>query len=160
MLSVGYQITRLRQNRGWTQERLASRSGIRQANLSKIERGVQDLTVSTLLRICSSLEVPPAAVFDERPPGKSFVWTRFVLERVAQAVFAPVRGLKKEEKEIVELLKNVVPGVRRRLSSKRAYQSWYELRQKLPDQEIRSLLERVQDARQRIHEKNPYPSVF
>ena len=158
MFPIGYQITRLRQNRGWTQEKLASHSGIRQANLSKIERGLQDLTVTTLLRICSSLEIPPAAFFEERRPEKSFLWTRSVLERVARAALGSARGLKKEEKEIVELLKNVVPGFSRRLSSKQAYQSWFELRQKLSDQEIRSLLERVQDARQRIgYEKSTHP---
>ena len=162
MFEVGYRIGRLRQNKGWTQEELASRSGIRQANLSKIERGVQDLTVSTLLRICSSLDIPAAAVFDESPAEKpSFSWTRPALEEVAKAVVrGTVRGLKKEKKEMVELLKDVIPGLRRRVSSKRAYQSWYQLRKKLSGQEIRTLLERVQDARQRFREKSTHPPVF
>ena len=160
MIPVGYQITRLRQSKEWTQEELASRSGIRQANLSKIERGVQDLTVSTLLRICSSLGVSPAAIFEEPPPGRTFLWTRPVLERVARAALGSTRRLKKEEKEIAELLKDIVPGFRRRLSSKQVYSSWYQLRQKLTAQEIHSLLERVQDARLRSHEKSAHPQVL
>ncbi len=148
MFEVGYRIGRLRQNKGWTQEELASRSGIRQANLSRIESSTQDVTLTTFLRICSSLGVPPENFFVDQEE-KAFLWTRTKLERVSKAVVGSTHKLKGKEKEIADLLRNVIPGFNRRLSTKRVYQSWLELREKLSDQEIRSLVERVRDAQQR-----------
>ena len=149
MLAIGYQITFLRKQKGLTQAGLARRSGIPQPNLSRIERGEQDPTLSTFFKICSSLNVHPAEIFKRSPKKKHILWTRSALERVAHSVVGSSENLGEGEREIVELLKDIIPGFRRRLSSRRVYQSWSELRQRLSREEIRALLERVHDARQR-----------
>ena len=46
-----------------TQMELVQKTGIPQPNVSNIERGKQDLTVSTLLKICSALEAHPGDLF-------------------------------------------------------------------------------------------------
>lgn len=151
MSAIGYQLAHLRRQKGMTQAGLSERSGIPQPNLSKIESGTQDPTVSTFLRICSSLDVPPASVFEKRPTvRKPIVWTRDVLERVAHAAVGFSKPLKKGEREVVELLKDVTPGLRRRLASRRVYHSWFELKQSLSQEEIHTLFERIRDARQRL----------
>jgi len=149
VLTVGLRICHLRRQKRVTQAELAGQSGIPQPNLSRIERGEQDPTVSTLLRICSSLEISPAEFFQKQPAGTSFRWTRSALERLARAVTGSSEKLTAEEKKIVEFLKDEIPGCRRRLSSRRVYQSWSELRQSLSREEIRALVERIHDARQR-----------
>lgn len=149
MFEIGYQIVIQRREKGLTQAGLARRSGVPQPNLSRIERGEQDPTVSTLLRICSSLEISPADFFQKQKAGKSFRWTRSTLERLARAVNGSSEKLTAEEKKIVGFLKDEIPGCRRRLSSKRVYQSWSGLKQSLSREEIRALIERIHDAGQR-----------
>ena len=141
----------IRQRQGLTQAELASRTGISQANLSKIERGEQDPTVSTVLRICSALGIPPAEIFKEETPRETLQWTRPRLERLAKAALGFEEELDEEEKKIVELLKVVLPHPRgRRLSSKKVYASWYELKQRLSEKEIKTLVERVGNAQTRL----------
>lgn len=151
MFAVGRRLYLLRLKQGLTQMGVSARSGIPQANLSKIEQGTQDPTLSTLLRICSALGVSPAEIFHEEQGRRPFRWTRNSLEKIGQGVAGWDRKFTREEREIVELLKDVLPGRRRRrLSSRRVYQSWYELKQRLSEQEIKTLAERVQDAEQRL----------
>lgn len=156
------QISEIRKKRGLTQAELAMRAGITQANLCKIERGRQDLTVSTLLRICSALEVSPAEVFEEEPPPKPLRWTRTSLERVGRALAGGEERLPEAEAEVVECLKDILPGrQKRRLSSRRVYESWSHLKQILSEQEIKTLVERVRDAEQRrkAKEKEAYETL-
>lgn len=154
MLAVAQKLYLLRTRKGITQTELSNRSRIPQANLSKIEQGKQDPTISTLVRISLALGITPAEFFGKEPERKPFRWTRRSLERVAQAVTGDPKTLSDEEKEIVELLKDTLPGPwRKRLSSRRIYQSWYELKGKLSQQEIRTLAERVQDATERMEAK-------
>lgn len=160
MLTIGERIRDFRRQKGWTQAGLAGRSGIPQPNLSRIEAGEQDPTVSTVLRICSALGVRPAEIFEDRPVPRPVRWTRNALERVAKAVVGSPGKLTEPEKEIVELLKDEIPGCRRRLSTKRIYQSWSELKRRLSREEIRTLLERIRDAEQRKHEKGRHSPVF
>lgn len=143
-------ISEIRKRKGLTQAELAARSGVTPANLCKIERGQQDPTVSTLIRICEGLGVSPAEIFQEPPAQKPLRWTRRALERVARAVVGDSEKLSKGEGEIVELLKDTLPGYRPgRLSSRRVYESWYELKQRLSGEEIKTLAQRVQDVEQR-----------
>ena len=148
MFPIGYHIAFQRKKKGLTQAGLARHSGIPQPNLSRIERGEQDPTVSTLLRICSSIGISPAEFFQKRQ-AMHFRWTRSTLERLARAVTGSSEKLTADEKKIVEFLKDEIPGCRRRPSSKRAYQSWIELRQSLSRKEIQALIGRIHDASQR-----------
>ena len=57
MLEIGSQIYLRRLEKGMTQAELARRAGIPQPNLSNIEKGKRDLTISTLARIAHALGV-------------------------------------------------------------------------------------------------------
>ncbi len=46
-----------------TQEQLAARSGVRQSEISRIERGRKSPTLETYSRLAASLRVEPARVF-------------------------------------------------------------------------------------------------
>ena len=148
MRAIGYEITLLRKKRRLTQAGLARRSGVPQPNLSRIERGEQDPTVSTLLRICRALQIPAAELFREK--AESSTLGRASLERLARGVLgSPVR-LSAEERKIAGLVRDLIPEPRRRpLSGQRVYAAWQELKNRLPEEKIRVLFERVQDERTR-----------
>jgi transcriptional regulator with XRE-family HTH domain len=50
------QLIELRESRGWTQAELASRCGVDQADISRIERGSTSPTARTLQRIAAALD--------------------------------------------------------------------------------------------------------
>jgi transcriptional regulator with XRE-family HTH domain len=58
-LIVGRNIRAHRDRLGITQEALAHRSGLHPVELSRAERGVRDMRVSTVVKIARGLEVPP-----------------------------------------------------------------------------------------------------
>jgi transcriptional regulator with XRE-family HTH domain len=59
-------LIRLRQERGMTQVELSDASGINQSHISKLERGVGDPRLSTVLALAAALRVLPS---DLLPPG-------------------------------------------------------------------------------------------
>jgi transcriptional regulator with XRE-family HTH domain len=61
----GAAIRALREKDGWTQDGLASASGINQAYLSLIESETRDAPVTTINRIARALRVPVAAIMRE-----------------------------------------------------------------------------------------------
>jgi UDP-N-acetylglucosamine 1-carboxyvinyltransferase len=61
---VGRRIAELRRHRGWTQEQLAERLGIQANNLQRIELGMQNLTLRTLVRLANGLGVGLMALFE------------------------------------------------------------------------------------------------
>ena len=151
MLDWGQKLYLLRIQKPMTQAELSRRSGIPQANLSRIEKGKQDPAVSTLLKICSALEVSPAEVFKEDLPEPHLAFTRAAIERIASGVFNPSVKLSAGEREIAGLLKDLTPGLRRRrLPAKQIYNTWYELRRRLSSEKIRTLAERIQDEKSRL----------
>jgi len=54
--SLAADVLALRLERGWTQVQLADRSGIAQADISRIERGLSNATEATLGRLADVLE--------------------------------------------------------------------------------------------------------
>ena len=146
MLPIGQKVYLLRLQRGITQAELGSRTGISQANLSNIERGKHDLTVSTLVRICLALGIKPASLFEGELRRSSFSFSRNFVERIARAAWRSPVKLSPGEKNLVSLLRDLIPALsHRRLSKKRIDQRWYELRSRFSDKEIRILTERVRD---------------
>jgi transcriptional regulator with XRE-family HTH domain len=57
---VGRNIRELRRERKLTQEALADRAGMHAVEVSRAERGVRDLRVSTIAKIAGGLEVEAA----------------------------------------------------------------------------------------------------
>jgi transcriptional regulator with XRE-family HTH domain len=60
---VARQLASRRRQRGISQESLAATLGMAAKNLQRIESGRQNLSLSTIVRICSALDVQPDALF-------------------------------------------------------------------------------------------------
>lgn len=52
---VGALVRRRREARGWTLADLSQRTGVPQPNLSRLERGLADVRLSTVLRVAQAL---------------------------------------------------------------------------------------------------------
>jgi HTH-type transcriptional regulator / antitoxin HipB len=55
----GENVRAARKARGWTQEDLAHESGLATVQVSRIERGVREIRLTTLLRLLAALDLPP-----------------------------------------------------------------------------------------------------
>jgi transcriptional regulator with XRE-family HTH domain len=60
----GANVRAARLERGWTQEDLAGRTGLAVVQISRIERGVREIRLTTLLRLLTALQVEPATLLD------------------------------------------------------------------------------------------------
>lgn len=60
----GDRIRALRQDRGWSQERLAERAGVHRTYLSSLERGERNVSLDNIYAIAEALGVPPAELFE------------------------------------------------------------------------------------------------
>jgi XRE family transcriptional regulator, regulator of sulfur utilization len=57
LLKFGKRVRSLRLDRGWTQEELAHRSGLNRSYMSEVERGISDVSLSTLQKIAKTLGI-------------------------------------------------------------------------------------------------------
>ncbi len=61
-----------RRELGWTQKELADRSGVGQAEISRIERGSRSPTIETYSRLAAALQIEfPPAGFVRLPEGEA-----------------------------------------------------------------------------------------
>ena len=154
MLNPGLRIYEVRCLKGWTQADLAARAGIAQANLSNIEKGKRDLTVSTLMRVASALEIKPSALIEEEAAAsKPFKLTRAQIETLAEAVLNPKRKVPPQIRTLSGYFREISPEAGFRASTVKIQLAWGKLKQKLSSQEIRGICQRIEDARQRGHAK-------
>jgi transcriptional regulator with XRE-family HTH domain len=75
---LGANVRGLRHERGWTLEQAAERSSLDLKHLQKVEAGVLNLTMVTLVRIADGFNVPLHVLFDpsgrpgaSRPAGRT-----------------------------------------------------------------------------------------
>jgi transcriptional regulator with XRE-family HTH domain len=61
---IGQRITTLRKSKNKTLEKLAYESGVSKGGLSEIERGKREIRISTLMKICETLEIHLKEFFD------------------------------------------------------------------------------------------------
>lgn len=66
---IGWNLRRLRVERGLSQERLALAAGIDRAYVGRIERGSENVTIATLEAMASALAVPVAELLTAPEPG-------------------------------------------------------------------------------------------
>jgi len=136
-----------------TQMELVRKTGIPQPNVSKIERGKQDLTVSTLLKICSALEAHPSELFacEAKPLRKREVlFSRSLVERIARAVVHGKNGLSPRWRRIARWIREVLPqSAKTRPKQKNLHQAWMALKHELRNEEIKILFERIEDEKGR-----------
>lgn len=55
----GENVRAARKAKGWTQEDLAHESGLATVQVSRIERGVREIRLTTLVRLLTALEASP-----------------------------------------------------------------------------------------------------
>lgn len=60
----GANVRAARKERGWTQEDLAGETRLAVVQISRIERGVREIRLTTLLRLLKALEVESATLLD------------------------------------------------------------------------------------------------
>lgn len=60
----GQNVRVARLARDWTQEDLAHESGLAPVQVSRIERGVREIRLTTLLRLLSALDVPSTELLE------------------------------------------------------------------------------------------------
>ena len=63
-LKFGKRVRTLRLDRGWTQEELAHRSGLNRSYMSEVERGISDVSLSTLQKIAKTLGISLAELLE------------------------------------------------------------------------------------------------
>ena len=56
----GSNVRAARKNHGWTQEELAGASKLAAVQISRIERGVREVRLGTLVRLLHALDAKPA----------------------------------------------------------------------------------------------------
>jgi transcriptional regulator with XRE-family HTH domain len=61
----GRNLRAVREEKGWTQEELAEKSGLASVQISRVERGVREVRLTTLLRLTAALETTPARLFED-----------------------------------------------------------------------------------------------
>lgn len=57
--TLGGTVRVMRLAKSWTQEDLADRSGLAVVQISRIERGVREIRLTTLLRLLAALDTTP-----------------------------------------------------------------------------------------------------
>lgn len=62
--ALGKQLKKLRKEQGFTQQQLAFESGLELSQISRIERGIINTSISQLFIICKTLEIHPKELFD------------------------------------------------------------------------------------------------
>ena len=62
---IGIRIKKIRKSKGLTQEKLAELVGINSKYLSSIERGKENPTLNTVLKLAESLDVNPNEIFQD-----------------------------------------------------------------------------------------------
>jgi transcriptional regulator with XRE-family HTH domain len=150
MLPIGLRIAQCRLRKGYTQTELASRSSLPQSNLSNVEKGKQDLTVSTLLRLAAALEVPPSELLEgPEKQEKAPALTRRNIEAIAAAAVDPKSRISKKLKPVVEWVRAILPELNPRGSARKSETAWAALKGRYRESEIQGICRRVQDALQR-----------
>jgi HTH-type transcriptional regulator/antitoxin HipB len=62
----GANLRAARKAKGWTQEDLAHESGLAPVQISRIERGVREIRLTTLVRLLAALDVSPGQLLDAK----------------------------------------------------------------------------------------------
>lgn len=153
MRPFGQNILLWRIHRGLTQEGLSKHAGMSRPNLSAIERGKREVSLTTLRALALALGVSPGILVDGIGPASAQgrFFSRRALERIADAVWRGIRLKANQEEKLARLLeallhpsKNLTRGKR---SSERA---WLQLKSTYPAEMIQTLIERVRD-REQLH---------
>lgn len=106
MRSFGETLYLWREYANLTQQELALRSGISRPNLCFIEQGRREVTISTVRRLASALEIRPGLLVDGVVPSdEKRSLSRVQMDRIAQWISGRPTRLRRRERDIAEALK-------------------------------------------------------
>lgn len=58
----GVRLSEMRKSRGWSQERLAEKSGLARSYVGGVERGQRNIALLNICKLAEALELPPAVL--------------------------------------------------------------------------------------------------
>ena len=148
MIPIGSQIYLRRLEQNLTQVGLAKKVGIPQPNLSNIEKGKQDITVSTLRKIAVAFNIHPAEFFKDTGEVLQSSLSRQRIEQIAKKIAQKPNPSRHQKDQLVSLYQKVLP-YKGRIRVKELQKSWLELRSKCNSQEINAVQERVAEYKRR-----------
>jgi len=64
---LGQRLRALRDERGWTQAKAAEEVGLHAVHVARVESGVANVTISTLVAFALAYGVPLRSLFEEKP---------------------------------------------------------------------------------------------
>jgi len=67
--AVGDTVRGIRHQRGWSLVELSEKSGVEMTFISEFERGLRDISVGDLLRVCTAFGVDPSRLVKAKHPG-------------------------------------------------------------------------------------------
>lgn len=165
LVPFGQTVRIWRLHRGLTQAQLAQAAGLPRPNLSAVERGKREVSLSTLRALALALDIRPGVLADGEPPAPPVPHaqlTRKVLERVVEAVVRRTRLEDPAERGLALLLAPYEAHRRLLVTKKRgvvrgharaAEAARLTLQAAYPPAVARLLFERIDD-RYRFHEPN------
>ena len=164
MLQFSQTVRLWRLHRGLTQEALAQRARISRPNLSVIEAGRREVSLTILRALAAALGVRPGILVDGVPPGPAHegpsTLSRETLERIADAVAFDRAVTEPNERATVEALRMLLGhrtrAARRQVGRPRTGRrgtlaAWARLKSLYGRAAIQTFAERVLE-RQRAHE--------
>lgn len=157
MITLGRNIYLWRVERKLTQDELARRTGISRPNISVVEQGGRDITISTLFRLAKVLDVRPGILVDGVPPHaiSENRFSRESLDRISRWILGEKIRLKAEEKEFAKLTKPLlerkIAQSRGRLNSlprtaRKEKRNWLLLRANYHPDDLKNIITRVSEA--------------
>lgn len=159
-IPVHLAIRSRRESEGLTQAQLAARCRIAQANLSHIERGSRDLTVSMLVRIASALGTTASALLaggqgstntQAHPPDRDAL-ERIAATAINRSAQKGKRPLSSSERVAAAHLSRLVPGLSRTaVRDSDAYRSQQYLKQTFGSETLKTMISKVQKSMDRSH---------
>lgn len=153
MITFGENILLWRLHRGLSQEDVAALAGIPRPNLSDIEKGKRDVTLTTVRSLAHALGVSAGTLVNGEPPegDKKIKLSRECIERIAYSVAHEKSPDDPAERKLYQLLKDILncslKSARTRnrklpLPSRKGNLSWILLRSLYPPEIVSSLIER------------------
>jgi transcriptional regulator with XRE-family HTH domain len=101
-MSVGEEVKRLRQAKGWTQEQLAVYAGSSQPTVNLLETGKRNPSAATLEKIARALEVEVVDLFPKPQTSQPSLEDAAQSEALQEALAVLFQGLARRGQGIVE----------------------------------------------------------
>ena len=162
MITFGENILLWRLHRSLSQEQLAALSNIPRPNLSDIEKGKRDVTLSTIRYLAHALGVLPGTLVNGEAPNykkRKEKLSRKDMERLASSVARGVPPQDPEECQAYQLLREVLnsklkcawaPNGKLPLPTRKSSRAWLQLRVLYGLEILNSLIERSCERAEKI----------